>query len=69
MNLKPTRPGAKRVYFVKGRAGYLLHRNGGAPHFVPHESRTLAPRFSLAQAEKLAKLCTEAGYPADVSVT
>lgn len=66
MNLTPTRPGAKRVYFVKGRAGYLLHRNGGTPHFVG--SPYLAPRFTLAQAEKLAKLCTEAGHPADVSV-
>lgn len=59
-------PGA--IYYVKGRAGYMLDRNGGVPHFVGYEARELAPRFVLAQAEKLAKLCSDAGFPCDISV-
>lgn len=65
-NLYSTPAGA--IYFVKGRDGYLFDRNNPkAPRFVGLEARQHALRLTLAQAEKVAKLCSDAGFPCDVT--
>lgn len=67
MRMTIARPIPAAIYYVKSREGYMLERNNGVPRFVGIEAREFAVRLTLAQAEKIAKLCTDAGYPCDVS--
>lgn len=71
MRFTTAKPNPGAIYYVRNRSGYFMSRNGGIPEFLDlsPQSRHLAPRFVLAQAEKVAALCTQAGVPCDVSTT